>query len=376
MRKRFRWEKPMSITVSALRETAAGERRVAITPEVAKKLRGKGIRVLLEHDAGSSAGFPDATYVDVEFAGRDQVLQQTDLLACVLPPDDASVERLREGSIVVGQLRPHGASARIEALAQRKVTAFSLELLPRTTRAQAMDVLSSQAAVAGYRAMLIAAENAPKFFPMLTTAAGTIRPSRVLVIGAGVAGLQAIATARRLGAQIEGYDVRPETREQIESLGAKFLDVGVSAAGSGGYARELTAEERAAQQQALADHLKVFDVVVATAAVPGRAAPKILTTTMVEGMKPGALIVDLAADSGGNCELTLPGERVEHGGVTILGPLNLAAGAPLHASEMYARNIYNFAELLIRDNSLQPDFNDELVAKSCVTRGGEKIFAA
>ncbi|HKT29251.1 NAD(P) transhydrogenase subunit alpha [Dyella sp.] len=365
----------MSITVSALRETAAGERRVAITPEVAKKLRGKGLRVLLEHDAGKAAGFPDASYADVEFADRTQVLAQADLLACVLSPDDA-LAGLREGAIVVGQLRPHGASSRIAVLAQQKLTAFALELLPRTTRAQAMDVLSSQAAVAGYRAMLIAAENAPKFFPMLTTAAGTIRPSRVLVIGAGVAGLQAIATARRLGAQIEGYDVRPETREQVESLGAKFLELGVSAAGSGGYARELTAEERAAQQQALAEHLKVFDVVVTTAAVPGRAAPKILTTAMVEGMKPGALIVDLAAESGGNCELTRPGERVEHGGVTILGPLNLAAGAPLHASEMYARNIYNFAELLLRDSALQPDFNDELVAKSCVTRQGEIVFSA
>ena len=366
----------MSITVSALRETAAGERRVAITPEVAKKLRGKGLRVLLEHGAGASAGFPDAAYAEVEFADAAQVLAQADLLACVLPPADDALGGLREDTIVVGQLRPHGAAARIAALAQKKLTAFALELLPRTTRAQAMDVLSSQAAVAGYRAMLIAAENAPKFFPMLTTAAGTIRPSRVLVIGAGVAGLQAIATARRLGAQIEGYDVRPETREQVESLGAKFLDLGVSAAGSGGYARELTAEERAAQQQALADHLKVFDVVVTTAAVPGRAAPKILTQAMVDGMKPGALIVDLAAESGGNCELTRPGERVEHAGVVVLGPLNLAAGAPLHASEMYARNIYNFAELLVRDGALQPDFDDELVAKSCVTRQGEILFNA
>ncbi|GLQ97049.1 NAD(P) transhydrogenase subunit alpha [Dyella mobilis] len=364
----------MSITVSALRETAAGERRVAITPEVAKKLRGKGLRVLLERGAGAAAGFPDASYPDAEFADAADVTNQADLLACVLPPDDGVLARLREGSVVVGQLRPHGATARIDMLANRKLTAFSLELLPRTTRAQAMDVLSSQAAVAGYRAMLMAAENSPKFFPMLTTAAGTIRPSRVLVIGAGVAGLQAIATARRLGAQIEGYDVRPETREQIESLGAKFLDLGVSAAGSGGYARELTAEERAAQQQALADHLKVFDAVVTTAAVPGRAAPKILGTSMVEGMKPGALIVDLAAESGGNCELTRPGERVEHGGVTILGPLNLAAGAPLHASEMYARNIYNFAELLIRDGALRPDFDDELVAKSCLVRDGEILF--
>jgi NAD(P) transhydrogenase subunit alpha len=366
----------MSITVSALRETAAGERRVAITPEVAKKLRGKGLRVLLEHAAGTAAGFPDAAYAEVEFADAAQVLARADLLACVLPPDDAALARLREGAIVLGQLRPHGAVSRIAALAQKKLTAFALELLPRTTRAQAMDVLSSQAAVAGYRAMLIAAESAPKFFPMLTTAAGTIRPSRVLVIGAGVAGLQAIATARRLGAQIEGYDVRPETREQVESLGAKFLELGVSAAGSGGYARELTAEERAAQQQALADHLKVFDAVVTTAAVPGRAAPKILTVAMVEGMKPGALIVDLAAESGGNCELTRPGERVEHGGVTILGPLNLAAGAPLHASEMYARNLYNFIELLVRDGALQPDFDDELVAKSCVTRSGEALVNA
>jgi NAD(P) transhydrogenase subunit alpha len=237
-----------------------------------------------------------------------------------------------------------------------------------------MDVLSSQAAVAGYRAMLIAAEAAPKFFPMLTTAAGTIRPSKVLVIGAGVAGLQAIATARRLGAQTEGYDVRPETREQVESLGAKFLDLGVSAAGSGGYARELSAEERAAQQQALAEHLKGVDVIVTTAAVPGRPSPKILTTAMIDGMKPGALIVDLAADGGGNCELTQPGQRVEHRGVVILGPLNLPAGAPLHASEMYARNAYNFVELMVQGDTLAPDFNDELIAKSCVTRNGEPHF--
>jgi NAD(P) transhydrogenase subunit alpha len=365
----------MSITIVALRETAAGERRVAITPEMAKKLRAKGLRLLLEHDAGRAAGFPDSQYVDVEFADRDTVLGQADLLACVLPPADDVLARLHEGVVLVGQLRPYGAPERVAALTSHKLTAFSLELLPRTTRAQAMDVLSSQAAVAGYRAMLIAAESSPKFFPMLTTAAGTIRPSKVLVIGAGVAGLQAIATARRLGAQTEGYDVRPETREQVESLGAKFLELGVSAAGSGGYARELSDGERAAQQQALGDHLKTIDVIVSTAAVPGRPAPKILTTAMVEGMKPGALIVDLAAESGGNCELTQPGERVEHGGVVILGPLNLAAGAPLHASEMYARNVYNFVELLIKDGALQPDFADELVAKSCLSHAGETRFA-
>ncbi|MDO1530398.1 NAD(P) transhydrogenase subunit alpha [Fulvimonas sp. R45] len=364
----------MPITVAALRETAADERRVAITPEVARKWCEQGLRVLLERGAGAAAGFPDASYVGVEFADAGAVLAQADLLACVLPPDDAVFAKLREGAMVVGQLRPYGAGARLDALAARRLTAFALELLPRTTRAQAMDVLSSQAAVAGYRAMLVAAEACPKFFPMLTTAAGTIRPSKVLVIGAGVAGLQAIATARRLGAQVEGYDVRPETREQVESLGAKFLDLGVSAAGSGGYARELSAEERAAQQQALAERLKSFDVVVTTAAVPGRPAPRILAATMVEGMKAGALIVDLAAEGGGNCELTRPGERVEHGGVVVLGPLNLPAGAPLHASEMYARNLRNFVELLLEDGALQPDFGDELVAKSCVVRAGERVF--
>ncbi|MEI7035988.1 NAD(P) transhydrogenase subunit alpha [Fulvimonas yonginensis] len=364
----------MPTTVGALREVAAGERRVAITPEVAKKLAGHGVRVLLEHGAGVAAGFPDRAYAGAEFAPASQVLAQADLLACVLPPDEAALAQLREGATVVGQLRPHGAAARIVALGKRKLTAFALELLPRTTRAQAMDVLSSQAAVAGYRAMLIAAEACPKFFPMLTTAAGTIRPSRVLVIGAGVAGLQAIATARRLGAQTEGYDVRPETREQVQSLGARFLDLGVSAAGSGGYARELSAQERDAQQRALAEHLKTVDVIVTTAAVPGRPAPKILSAAMVEGMKPGALIVDLAAESGGNCELTRPGERVEHAGVVVLGPLNLPAGAPQHASEMYARNVYNFIEPMLKDGTLEPDFRDELVERTCVSRGGEPHF--
>jgi NAD(P) transhydrogenase subunit alpha len=365
----------MTITVCALREVAAGERRVAITPEVAGKLHGKGVRVLLERGAGAAAGFPDGAYAHAQFADAGQVAAAADLLACVLPPDEAVYGRLREGAIVVGQLRPHGATARIAALGARKLTAFALELLPRTTRAQAMDVLSSQAAVAGYRAMLIAAEACPKFFPMLTTAAGTIRPSRVLVIGAGVAGLQAIATARRLGAQTEGYDVRPETREQVESLGAKFLDLGVSAAGSGGYARELSAEERAAQQQALAEHLRLVDVIVTTAAVPGRPAPIIITAAMADGIKPGALIVDLAAEGGGNCELTRPGERAEHGGVSILGPLNLPAGAPLHASEMYARNVYNFVQLMLREDALVPDFADELIARTCLSHAGEARFS-
>ena len=364
----------MPITIAALRETMADERRVAITPETAKKYKARGMRVLMERGAGEHAGFRDAAYADAQCVDANELLAQADILLCVQPPDRVLADSIKSGAVLVGQLRPHGAHDRLSGYAQRGLTAFSLELLPRTTRAQAMDVLSSQAAVAGYRAMLIAAESCPKFFPMLTTAAGTLRPSKVLVIGAGVAGLQAIATARRLGAMVEGFDVRPETREQIESLGAKFLDLGVSAAGQGGYARELTAEERAAQQAKLAEHLKGVDVIVSTAAVPGRPAPKIISSAMVNGMKAGAVIVDLAAEGGGNCELTKPGATIDHGGVSVIGPLNLPSGAPLHASEMYARNLANFAELLVSEDQVKPDFEDELVAKSCVVRSGEVVF--
>ncbi|MGH8155269.1 MAG: NAD(P) transhydrogenase subunit alpha [Rhodanobacteraceae bacterium] len=364
----------MPITIAALRETADGERRVALTPETAKKCAARGTRVMLEHGAGESAGFPDAAYTGVDFADAVGVAGQADVVLCVQPPADDRIAAMKESAALIGSLHPHNAAHRLAGYAQHRLIAFSLELLPRTTRAQAMDVLSSQAAVAGYRAMLIAAEAAPKFFPMLTTAAGTLRPSKVLVIGAGVAGLQAIATARRLGAMVEGFDVRPETREQIESLGAKFLDLGVNAAGEGGYARELTAEERAAQQAKLAEHVRTVDVIVTTAAVPGRPAPKIIPLAMVDGMKPGAVIVDLAAEGGGNCEATRPGERIVRDGVTIIGPLNLPSGAPLHASEMYARNLMHFSELVVVDGAWKPDFEDELVAKSCVARDGEVVF--
>ncbi|HET7268691.1 MAG TPA: NAD(P) transhydrogenase subunit alpha [Oleiagrimonas sp.] len=364
----------MTTSIAALRETADDERRVAMTPEVASKLHGDGVEVWLERGAGETAGFADEAYRDVHLASADEVAGHADVLLCVQPPPDAVVQRLHEGAAVVGQLRPHGAGVRLAAWAERKLSTFALELLPRTTRAQSMDVLSSQAAVSGYRAMLIAAEACPKLFPMMTTAAGTLRPSRVLVIGAGVAGLQAIATARRLGAQVEGYDVRPETREQVKSLGAKFLELGVDASGSGGYARELSDDERAAQQQALADHLANVDVVVTTAAIPGKPAPKIVSTTMVDGMKRGAVVVDMAAEGGGNCELTRPGERIEHAGKRIIGPLNLPAGAPLHASEMYARNLMQFARLLVREGALSPDFDDELVAATCLTHAGEVRF--
>ena len=364
----------MPITIAALRESVDGERRVALTPETAKKYASRGMRVLMEHGTGVAAGFPDTAYAGVDFADAGAVAAQADVVLCVQPPADERIAAMKDGAALIGQLRPHNAADRLAGYARRKLAAFSLELLPRTTRAQAMDVLSSQAAVAGYRAMLIAAEAAPKFFPMLTTAAGTLRPSKVLVIGAGVAGLQAIATARRLGAMVEGFDVRPETREQIESLGAKFLDLGVNAAGQGGYARELTAEERAAQQAKLAEHVKTVDVIVTTAAVPGRPSPRIIPASMVDGMKTGAVIVDLAAEGGGNCEATKPGERVERNGVTIIGPLNLPSGAPLHASEMYARNLAHFSELVVADGAWKPDFEDELVARTCVARDGEVVF--
>ncbi|MGH9875123.1 MAG: NAD(P) transhydrogenase subunit alpha, partial [Pyrinomonadaceae bacterium] len=269
------------------------------------------------------------------------------------------------GAALVGTLQPQADAARGEAITARGIVAFPLERLPRTTRAQAMDVLSSQAGMAGYKAVLIGAQLVPRFFPMLTTAAGTIRPSKVLIVGAGVAGLQAVATAKRLGAQVECFDVRPETREQIESLGGKFLDLGVSAAGEGGYARQLTDAERAEQQQRLGEHLKGIDVIVCTAAVPGRPAPKIISAAMVAGMKPGSVIVDLAAETGGNCELTRPGETYDtDAGITIAGPRDLASSGALHASEMYARNVYNFVSLLITDGALAFDWNDELLAKT------------
>jgi NAD(P) transhydrogenase subunit alpha len=355
----------MAVEVRVLKESATGERRVAATPETVKKLVAAGARVSVESGAGLSAGFIDQAYAD---AGAQVAVTadraDADLVLCVQPPDPAAIGGLKQGATLVGVLQPQADAARADALQARGIVAFPLERLPRTTRAQAMDVLSSQAGMAGYKAVLIAAQLAPRFFPMLTTAAGTIRPSKVLIVGAGVAGLQAIATAKRLGAQVEGFDVRPETREQIESLGGKFLDLGVSAAGEGGYARQLTDEERAEQQRKLAEHVKGVDVIVCTAAVPGRPAPKIISTAMVQGMKPGSVIVDLAAETGGNCEATRPGESVELGGVTVAGPLNLASMGAVHASEMYARNVFNFVALFVKDGTLQFDWNDELLAKT------------
>jgi NAD(P) transhydrogenase subunit alpha len=363
----------MPVTVAFVGETAAGEKRAALTPETCKKLLASNARVVLERGAGARAGFPDDAYAGADIVSdRAAAISGADVLVCVQPPPNAELQSMKAGALLVGLLSPQADAGRVPALQSARATAFSLERLPRTTRAQAMDVLSSQAGMAGYKAVLIAAQLAPRFFPMLTTAAGTIRPSKVLVVGAGVAGLQAIATARRLGAQVEGFDVRPETREQIESLGAKFLDLGVSAAGEGGYARQLTEEERAEQQRRLAEHLRTVDVVVTTAAIPGRPAPKIITSAMVANLKPGSVIVDLAAETGGNCEATRPGETIETGGVIVSGPLNLASMGALHASEMYARNVYNFLVLMLgKDGELKLDWDDELLAKTCLVREGQ-----
>ena len=298
----------MAVIIGVARETAQGERRVALTPETAKKLVAAGAIVRVQAGLGALAHFTDQAYADAGAALVDgDVLADADIVACVQPPPAAAIAGMKTGAVLVGALHPQADEARAEAIRSRGIVAFPLERLPRTTRAQAMDILSSQAGMAGYKAVLIAAQLAPRFFPMLTTAAGTIRPSKVLVVGAGVAGLQAVATARRLGAQVECFDVRPETREQIESLGGRFLDLGVSAAGEGGYARQLTDEERALQQQRLGEHLRGIDVIVCTAAVPGRPAPKIISAAMVAGMKPGSVVVDLAAETGGNCELTRRG---------------------------------------------------------------------
>jgi len=361
----------MPATIGVLKETVRGENRVAVVPEVATRLAALGAKLLIERGAGSAARFPDSQYKDVTFAdSADAVLAGADLLFTVQPPDAASVARLRQGAIVAGFLAPHAQAPLVRALKESRITSFAMELVPRISRAQSMDALSSQAAVAGYKAVLLAASALDRFYPMLTTAAGTIRPATVLVIGAGVAGLQAIATARRLGAVVEAYDVRSATREQIRSLGAKFVETGVTAEGTGGYARELTAEEKAKQQEVLDARIAAADCVISTAGVPGRPAPRIIFRAAVERMKPGSVIVDLLAEGGGNCELTRAGETVEHGGVRIIGPVNLPATVAYHASDMYARNLLNFIKPAFKDGSIAIDWNDEVFASACVTHDG------
>ncbi|MCK5725843.1 MAG: NAD(P) transhydrogenase subunit alpha [Thiotrichaceae bacterium] len=363
----------MTLKVGVISETAEGERRVAIDPLVAKKFEKIGVSVLLEANAGKDAHFDDAMYADVEVIDSATKLSgQVDVLIKVQIPTVAEVDAMQNGSILIGTLLAHKYPDVVARLNEKKITSFAMELVPRIARAQSMDVLSSQAAVAGYKAAIMGADLAPGFFPMLTTAAGTIRPSKVIVIGVGVAGLQAIATAKRLGAIVEAYDVRPETKEQIESLGAKAIVLEISASGEGGYARELSDDERKQQQQELAEYIATADVLITTAAVPGRPAPKIIPEMTVDGMKSRAVIIDLAAESGGNCTLTQPGETMTHSnGVVIHAPLNVASQVPIHASEMYAKNIFNFLSPMIKEGELALDFDDEIIKTSLLTHEGE-----
>jgi NAD(P) transhydrogenase subunit alpha len=362
----------MPVTIGGLRERAPGETRVSLVPEIADKFAALGARVLLERGAGVSAQFPDALYKKVEWAdSAEAVLAAADVLLTVQPLSIAQIQGLKSGAVVVGFMQAHAQLDMVRALVEHQITGFAMELVPRISRAQSMDALSSQATIGGYKAALIAANTLDRFLPMLTTAAGTIRPATVLIIGVGVAGLQAIATAKRLGAVVEAYDVRSATKEQVKSLGAKFVETGVSAEGTGGYARELTEEEKAKQQEVLEARIAVADAVISTAAIPGQRAPRIISRAAVERMKAGAVIVDMAAESGGNCELTEAGKTVLHQGVKIVGPVNLPAQLAFHASEMYSRNLYNFLKpALGKDAALAIDWQDEVFAQSCLTHAG------
>ncbi len=362
----------MPVAIGVLRETAPGEQRVAVVPKVLARMRQAGLRVIIEKGAGLAASFADADYQNAEIeASPGRVAAGADVLFCVGPPDLERIARLKKSATVVGLLNAYAPSAAADALRERGVTAFSMELVPRIARAQSMDVLSSQASIAGYKAVLMAANASQKFLPMLTTAAGTISPARVLVLGAGVAGLQAIATARRLGAVVEAYDVREETREQVESLGARFVDSGVSATGEGGYARELTSEEKAMQQEALERHIAACDILITTAAVPGRPSPRIVSAAAAGKMRPGAVIVDLAAEGGGNCELSRPGETIDHQGVCIMAPLKVPAMMARHASAMYSRNLFNFIKPAISTDKFSIDLEDPVFAGALLTHQGE-----
>jgi H+-translocating NAD(P) transhydrogenase subunit alpha len=356
-----------AMRIGVPRETAAGERRVALIPETVGRLVEQGYEVAVEHGAGEAALFADAVYEEAGAALVDDPWG-ADVVAKVQKPSAEEVARLAEGTALVGFLQPLSDAEGLRRLAERGVVAFAMESIPRITRAQAMDALSSQATVAGYKSVLLAAERLPRMFPLLMTAAGTVVPAAVLVLGAGVAGLQAIATARRLGARVWGFDVRPVVREQVESLGASFLDLGVTGEeAEGGYARELTPEEQRHQQELLEERLPEYDVVITTALVPGRPAPLLIPRTAVEAMRPGSVVVDLAAEAGGNCELAEPGTEVERFGVRIVAFTNLPATVPTHASQLYSRNVGALLAHLAPDGELRFDFEDEITAGACVT---------
>ena len=365
--------KQRPVTVGVPREIAEGERRVALVPQVVGRLRSRGLTVVVEPGAGLGALIPDEAYTAAGAVLGDP--WTADVVLTVTPPTSEQVPRLRPGTVLIGFLAPLTAPETVADLRAAGVHGFAMEAVPRISRAQSMDALSSQANVAGYRSVLVAAEYLTRYFPMLTTAAGTVKPATVLVLGVGVAGLQALATAKRLGARTTGYDVRPEVAEQVRSLGAQWLDLGIEAAGEGGYARELTEDERTEQQKRLEEAITGFDVVITTANVPGRRAPTLVTAAAVAGMRPGSVVVDLAGESGGNCALTTPGATVVHHDVTVTSPLNLPASMPEHASELYARNVVALLELMLDDaGALVPERiaggDDEVLVGSCVTREG------
>ncbi|MDX1610514.1 MAG: NAD(P) transhydrogenase subunit alpha [Halofilum sp. (in: g-proteobacteria)] len=361
----------MAVTIALVKETVAGERRVGLDPATVDKLVQRDVRVVMERGAGALARYPDDRYGGAEIVDdAAAALGEADILVTVLPPTVEQIDALPEGAVTVGFTQHDRHPDRVARLRDRRITALSFELIPRITRAQTMDALSSQGTITGYKGAVIAAELSGRLFPMMTTAAGTIRPAQILVIGAGVAGLQAIATAKRLGAQVEAYDIRAAAREQVESLGARLIDTGVDATSEGGYARELSEEEKAQQADVLAERIARADAVIATAGVPGRPAPKIVTAAMVEGMKPGAVLVDLRAENGGNCELTKPGETIEHHGILIAGPDNVPSLSAIHASEMYARNVLALINPILGEDGVHVDLDDEVYAACALTHDG------
>lgn len=367
--------------IAVAKESEPGERRVALTPDVVSRLVKKGLEISVESGAGDSAFFSNEAYVTAGATIVDDasvLWGNADIVLKVQPPrtrDSGEVELqwLKDHGVLISFLNPLGDPEKVQAIAHHNVTALSMEMIPRTTRAQSMDALSSQASLAGYKAVLMAATELPKYFPMLTTAAGTIRPAKVFIMGAGVAGLQAIATARRLGAVVEAFDIRPEVKEQVQSLGAKFVEVGLDedTAGGGGYAKELSANAQARSRDLVTTHVSSADVVITTAQVPGKKAPLLVTAEMVSQMKPGSVIVDLAANQGGNCAYTEAGRTVTHHGVTIIGPANTPASVSVHASQMYAKNLQSLLNLLIQDGELNLDLDDTIISGACVTHNGE-----
>jgi NAD(P) transhydrogenase subunit alpha len=367
------------MNVGIPKETAPGERRVALVPDLVSKLTRAGLHVLVQPGAGESAGFPDAAYTNAGARLAPDVFEQADVLLKVQPPTGDEIHRIKQDTTLIGFLQPYTNGPGIKALAERHVTAFSVELMPRITRAQSMDALSAMSTVAGYKAVLLAADRLPKFFPLLMTAAGTVSPARVFVVGAGVAGLQAIGTAKRLGAVVEAYDTRPAVKEQVESLGAKFVELGLEtkdAEAKTGYAKAQSEEFYKKQQEMMLKYVAAADAVIPTALVPGKRAPILITEEMVRNMRPGSVIVDVAAEQGGNCELTKPGEEVVIHGVTILGPLNLASTLPFHSSQMYARTITNYLAHLLKDGNIHLDLSDELTRGPLVTYKGDIVHEA